>query len=201
MTKNQLYRLAAILVCLLAASSVSWAQQPASPAKPPAPASNNCQVDGQQLKMLFDEVRQLRRDLRKISVDTHRLLAVSDQHSRQQARVDALTREIERLKSQLSSVEDTGKDEEALKEIETALNETGDPRARAQLVQAHAVFKSTLDKQKRRNEEFIASGRTKLQQLEYKLVEEQERLSGLRDEMERLNRELDRLAVERGNKN
>ncbi|HKX32280.1 MAG TPA: hypothetical protein VJ302_31625 [Blastocatellia bacterium] len=196
MTKNYLIVFPATVVLLCAAFSVSFAQQTA----PSTPSPNNCPIDGQQLKTLLEEMRLLRQEVRQISLKTHRLLSVSDQYARKQARVDSLTREIDRLKSQLGNVDDTAKDEEALKEIETALNETFEPKARAQLIQAHAVFKSALEKQKKRNEEFIATTREKLQQLEVKLGEEQGELSSLKDEMNKLNQELDRLAVERQNR-
>ena len=194
--KNHYKRATMAALFLLVASSVAWGQQTGQTGQ----GQNGCQIDGQQLKALFDEVRQLRQELRKVSLDTHRLLFLSDQYARQQAKVDGLNKEVERLKTQLGNVDDLSKDEEAVKELETALNETNDPKARVQLVQAHAVFKSALEKQRKQLEEFVVNTRQKLQQTEVNLQEEQEKLSGFKQEMDKLNQELDRLAVDRDRK-
>jgi len=187
-------KLLTVLTCLFVAlllGPTALAQQPAAP---PSPAVTS--PEAQLLRALLEEVRQLRTELQRTSVNTHRAQMLAERLVRQQSLVESLSEEIEQLKALIQQSQDTSREEGELKELETAIQETPDPQVRQQLAQSYASLKRSFARQKEYAQQEAERQRQRQQQLETMLRAEQVRLAEMQEQLDALDRDLERQIAE-----
>lgn len=186
--------LAGCCLCLVAAGA--YAQTPV-PGQPPAQAIAPS-PEAQLLRVLIDEVRQLRATLQRINVNSYRVQTLNDRLTQQQNRVDSLTEELEQTKAMLAQAMDTSEDEAELKEMEIAWQETTNPAKREELLLAYQSFKRSLVRKRESVRHEAARQRERQQQLEMALRQEQARLAEVQEQLAALNTELEKHLNEPG---
>lgn len=179
-------------LCLLFAAPHALAQQASN--NPPAQASSA--QDGQSMRALLEEVRQLRLVLQRNSVNAYRAQTLMERLARQQRRVDDLTAELDQIKAQLQQAQELNREEDELKDLEATINETADPQARAQLLQAYASLKRSLARQREYARQEAERCRERQQQLEMSLSAEQGRLAEIQEQLNAVDREMDKQIAE-----
>jgi len=174
-------------LCLLCAapSFNAFAQQGAASPAAPSP-------EAQLLRTLIDEVRQLRVASQRNSLNLHRAQTLTDRMARQQTRVESLAEEIEQLKTQVQQSLDTSRDEDEMKELEAAINDTADTQQRAVLIQSYNGMKRAIERQREYARQEAERSRSRQQQLEIALRAEQSKLAELQDQFDALEREFEK---------
>jgi len=178
------YTFALCLFCA-ALSFNAFAQQTAASPAAPSP-------EAQLLRTLIDEVRQLRAVSQRNSLNLHRAQMLTDRMARQQTRVESLTEEIEQLKTQIQQSLDTSRDDDEMKELEAAINDTADQQQRAVLIQSYNGMKRAIERQREYARQEAERNRSRQQQLEIALRAEQARLAELQDQFDALEREFEK---------
>lgn len=176
--------------CLCLAAAGGYAQTPV-PA-PPATQALAPSPEAQLLRVLIDEVRQLRATLQRINVNTYRAHSLNDRLAQQQSRVDSLTEEIEQTKALLTQALDTSEDETELKEMEAAWQETTNPAKREELLLAYQSFKRSLARKREAGRHEAERQRERQQQLEMTLRLEQAKLAEVQEQLAALNAEFEK---------
>lgn len=143
-------------------------------------------------RALLEEVRQLRAAVQRTNLSLYRAQMLNDQIARQQTRVDSLTEEIEQLKKQVQQSLDTTRDDDELKELEATIGATSDPQQRLALTQSLQSMKRAMERQREYNKEEVGWSHIRQQQLENSLRIEQAKLSKIQEQLEALDRELER---------
>ena len=119
------------LLCLVAFSYVAPSRVLAQTAKPAesAPADRD-----QTLQQLLTEVRELRLAVQQAMVSSTRFQMVIERVRVQQAHVDALSRQLDSVRSQAAEMKATKPQmEQAIKDAEDKLDRTPDPNAHSDL--------------------------------------------------------------------
>lgn len=179
-----------LLLAALCLCSTALAQNAAP--MPSAPSSPETQL----LRALLDEVRQLRVALQRTQLTTYRANLLADRLKQQQSRVEGLTEEIAQLKAQLQQETNYGREEEQLRELESAINRASDPVTRTQIMQTYEDLKRTIQWQKEYARQDGERNNTRQQMLETMLHVEQEKLAGIQGQLDALDRELEKQALE-----
>lgn len=168
-------------------------------AQTPTPASSSgLTPDTQLLRALLEEQRALREEVRQLravilrsNITTYRAQRLTDQLVQQQSRVDGLAEEIEQLKAQTQQSLERSSDEQELRDLEAAI-QVADPQTRPQLMQVYESLKRSLERQREYAQQEVAQNRIRQQQLEALLNNEQIRLADIREQLEALDRDLDK---------
>ncbi len=151
--------------------------------------------EAQLLRALLDEVRQLRTILQQTTVGNVRARLLTEQVAKQQTRVDTLAEEIHQLKALIAQAQDNTRGEEELQELEIQIRETADTPERNRLLQSYAAFKRALERERATLKKEAAEHQTRQMQLEQTLRFEQARLADLQNQLETLDRDLEKLAT------
>ncbi len=163
----------------------AFAQQSTSLPTAPSP-------EAQLLRALIDEVRQLRAVTQRNNLNLYRARVLADRLARQQTCVESLTEEIEQLKARIQQSLDTSRDEDEMKELEAAINETVDPQQRAILIQSYNSVKRAIERQREYARQEADRSRSRQQQLEIALRAEQAKLGELQEQLDTVEREFDK---------
>lgn len=168
-------------------------------AQTPTPASSSgLTPDTQLLRALLEEQRALREEVRQLravilrsNITTYRAQKLTDQLAQQQSHVDGLTEQIEQLKAQTQQSLQGSGDEQELRDLEAAI-QAADPQTRPQLIQVYESLKRSIERQREYAQQEVAQNRIRQQQLEALLNNEQIRLADIREQLEALDRDLDK---------
>lgn len=165
---------------------------------PPSASSSGLTPDTQLLRALLDEQRALREEVRQLravilrtNITTYRAQRLTDQLAQQQNRVDGLAEQIEQLKAQTQQSLQGSGDEQELRDLEAAI-QVADPQTRPQLMQVYESLKRSLERQREYAQQEVVQNRIRQQQLEALLQNEQSRLAEIREQLEALDRDLDK---------
>jgi hypothetical protein len=187
-----------LLICIAVLFLVSAQSTPAqsgATVEPSAKEPNEARV----LRVLLDEMRQLRLTLETFNLRQLRSTIVQERVRRQEGRIETLNSDLEKSRKQIRDLTTRGgyDDElEELKEVETAIKETNDECARAQLTQDYARLKHALERRKKADSEALERLRLLEPQLNTQLQTELDRLAELDSQLEGLERELDQQIAE-----
>ncbi|MGE0885495.1 MAG: hypothetical protein AB7P14_18255 [Blastocatellales bacterium] len=168
-------------------------------AQTPTPASSSgLTPDTQLLRALLEEQRALREEVRQLravilrtNITTYRAQKLTDQLAQQQSHVDGLAEQIEQLKAQTQQSLQGNGDEQELRDLEAAI-QAADPQTRPQLIQVYESLKRSIERQREYAQQEVAQNRIRQQQLEALLQNEQIRLADIREQLEALDRDLDK---------
>lgn len=149
--------------------------------------------DVQLLRAILEELRLQRAVLQRTYVNAYRAQTLTERLARQQARVDSLNEEITQLKSLIQQSQDSSREEEELKDLLAAINETT-PQQREPLIQSYNSLKRALERQREYARQETERSRERQQQLETSLHAEQTKLAELQGQLEEMDRELEKLA-------
>jgi predicted ribosome quality control (RQC) complex YloA/Tae2 family protein len=151
--------------------------------------------DSPTVKALLDEVRQLRQVLQRNSVATYRAQVTLERLKLQQAQVNELTRELAELRNRIKELERNAPMlAENLPEVERRVTSAATPDERSH---AEAVFK-TLKMEIENEKQQQQSLREREPQLAARLQAEQAKLNELNESLDKLERELENAAGEKG---
>ncbi len=163
-----------------------------------ASATPSVATDAQQMQVLIEEVRQVRAVVERANLNTQRASfnlyyaqTLYDRLTRQQARVDRLTSEVEEVKTRIHQSLDGSRDEEELKELRATIDGAPNPQARAELIQSYQMTERSLIRQRELARQEADRDRLRQQQLETALHTEQARLSELQGQLDLLDREFE----------
>jgi chromosome segregation ATPase len=185
---------AALLVylALLWPAHLAHAQQSAAP----APLAAEAHLDAQLLRALLEEVRQLRLAVQKGSLSQHRSQLLLERIARQQDRVEGLNAEIEQVREQLQVLSQPGRYDEELKGMEEAISRARNPQERARLEEAYDALKRSLEEQRQADQKELERQRERERALAARLQTEQARLAELQEQLEAIEREMDKQVAE-----
>ena len=175
--------LAALVFAVACAAGVATAQTPTSPKREPVTD------DGQVLRALLTEIRELRMTLQRVNVKAYRMQIGLERLRQQQSRVDQFARELTEVRMTVAeAVANRPRMAERLKEMEARLGQETDPALRANLDAECKDFKynleqlaSSLEQQRARETELLRV-----------LQEEQDKLDQINAQLDGLSRELER---------
>ena len=157
----------------------------AQTAKPTEPAQPG---DGQLLRALLDEVRQLRLAIERSNLGTFRVQVAIERMRSQQGRVDSVARDLENLRLQLSSMKmSRAQSESRLKDLEDQMTDETETARKAQLERQYKEAKRSIDAQVKWEEQT----RERETQLSVRLQEEQGKLSEINNRLDTFERELE----------
>ncbi len=182
---------ALLLFCLLFTVDL-FAQQAPAPSGPAVSASPEALL----LRSLLEEVRQLRAALQRANISLYRAQMLTDRLARQQNRVESLTLEIEQLKEQIQQAADPSNEEEELKDLEAAIRDAPDPQTRAQLMQTYNSLKRSMQRQREIARAETERNQARQSHLENTLRTEQARLAEIQEQLDAIDREIDKPATE-----
>lgn len=166
-------------VCCLV--SVIWGAQSGGTAGTPPDG------EGQTLRALLDEVRQLRLALQRTSSTATRVTLAFERMRLQRGRLDTLLREVESVRAQLLSVRDAlAQAADRTKELEELTGQTSEASMRARFERQLTMSKQVLTAHTRREEQL----RERDTQLTAQIQIEQARFGELEDHLTNLEREL-----------
>jgi hypothetical protein len=182
------------LCCLLFFAGVTgFAQTPASSA-PAATQATSPEVP--YLRAIYDELRQLRALVQQTTIGALRARLLTEQLARQQYRVDALSEEINQLKTLIALAADDKRGEDDLQEMELRIRESADQQERARLMGDYAALKRANERERAALKKEAVEHHEKQLQLETTLRLEQGKLAELQGQLEVLDRELERMSAE-----
>jgi hypothetical protein len=149
--------------------------------------ADSAQVDeGQTLRALLKEVRELRLALQRTNLNAVRSQLIFERMRLQTARVDSLARELDNTRAQLFTLRDfRTQGAERVKDYEEQIGQEGDATRRGQLERQKNSMKQNLSSQARREEQL--SGRQ--EQLSLQLQTEQAKLTDLEGQIASFERE------------
>ncbi|MBL8186512.1 MAG: hypothetical protein JNK38_00815 [Acidobacteria bacterium] len=152
----------------------------------------NSQDDTQVLRMLLNEVRQLRLTLQQTNVNAYRTQIALERLRLQQTRVDKLTRDLAELQMQMNeAASNRPRLAERLKELEASINQESDTARRANLTMEYKDLKFNLAQR----DEWEQQQRDHEAQLNRLLQVEQAKLSEYNEQIDSLQRDLERLLI------
>ncbi len=189
MTSKLRFAIAVCLLCLVQ-SAIAYAQQPAA-ASATSPEVQLLRALLEEQRALREEVRQLRAAIQRTNLNTYRAQRLAEQFAQQQSRVDGFVEQIEQVKTQIQQSLDTSRDEEELRDLE-AVARSADPQTRQQLLQTYESLKRSIERQREYTRQEADRNRARQQQLETMLQTEQARLAELREQLDALDRDLER---------
>ena len=149
-------------------------------------------AEAQLLKALLDEVRQLRLAVQHNSLSQHRSQILLERIGRQQDRLENLSADLEQLRTQMQELANPDRYEAELREMEEAIKATTDPQTRAALIQAYEGLKRSLAQQRQADQQELQRQQERERKLDGQLRMEQARLAELQEQLEAVERELDR---------
>jgi chromosome segregation ATPase len=186
----------ASLLCLafvlLSLPCAALAQQTAAG----APPATEARAEAQLLKSLLDEVRQLRLAVQHGSLSQHRSQMLLERIGRQQDRIEGLSADLEQLRDEMKELANPARYDDELREMEAAIQATSDPQARAAQVQAYEALKHSLARQRQADQQELQRQQERERDLDAKLRMEQARLAEMQEQLEAVERELDRQVAE-----
>lgn len=172
------------LLCLAVLCLVTPTRAFAQSGKPVEPVQTG---DGQLLRSLLDEVRQLRLAIERSNLSAYRVQIAIERMRLQQGRVDALVRDLENLRLQVSNMKMTRAQAEArVKDLEDLMNNEADTARKAPLERQYKEAKRNLDAQGKWEEQH----REREAQLNFRLQEEGAKLADFNNRLDALEREL-----------
>lgn len=180
-----------LFLCLFFSLNVFGQQTPVAHA-PSVSASPEAML----LRSLLEEVRQLRAAVQRANISLYRAQMLTDRLARQQNRVEGLTAEIDQLKEQIQQASDSSNEDEDLKDLEAAVREAPDPQTRAQLLQIYNSQKRAILRQRETARAETERNQARQAQLENTLRTEQARLAEIQEQLEAIDREIDKPATE-----
>ncbi|MEK6323714.1 MAG: hypothetical protein AABN33_18895 [Acidobacteriota bacterium] len=143
--------------------------------------------DGQLLRSLIDEVRQLRLAIERSNLSAYRVQIAIERMRLQQGRVDAIARDLENVRLQLSNMKMSRAQAEArVKDLEDLMNNEADTARKAPLERQYKEAKRNLDAQGKWEEQ----QRERETQLNIRLQEEGAKLADVNNRLDVLEREL-----------
>jgi predicted nucleic acid-binding Zn-ribbon protein len=171
------------LLCLAVLFFIAPARaQTGKPTEPTPPG------DGQLLRALLDEVRQLRLAIERSNLSTFRVQIAIERMRFQQGRVDSVARDLENLRLQLSSMKvSRAQSESRLKDLEDQMTDETETTRKAQLERQYKEAKRNMDVQVKWEEQT----RERETQLSVRLQEEQGKLSEINNRIDTLERQLE----------
>jgi chromosome segregation ATPase len=171
------------LLCLAVLFFIAPAR--AQTGKPTEPAQPG---DGQLLRALLDEVRQLRIAIERSNLGAYRVQIAIERMRLQQGRVDSVARDLENVRLQLSNMRMSRAQTEArLKDMEDKMNDETETARKAQLDRQYKEAKQNMDAQAKWEEQT----RERETQLSIRLQEEQGKLSEVNNRLDTLERQLE----------
>lgn len=145
--------------------------------------------EGQVLKALLTEVRELRMTLQRVNVKAYRMQIGLERLRQQQARVDQFSRELAEVRMNLAeATANRPRMAERLKEMEARLSQETDPTGRANLDAECKDFKYNLEQLTTSLEQ----QRSRESELSGILQEEQDRLAQINAQLDSLSSEFER---------
>ena len=163
------------------------------------PAVQSSEAAVQLLKALLGEVKQLRSALQQSTVAQHKSSLILERIRRQQDLIDILEAQRDDLRDQIAEFAADGRYEEeidGIKEYDTEIAETNDPRERAELVQEQARLKRSLERKKKADAEQLERFKLRVAETEKKIQSEQATLIDLRYQLQLLERDLERQSAD-----
>ena len=153
------------------------------------------QSDSQTIKALLDEVRQLRLVLQRNSLATYRAQVTLERLKFQQARVDQLFKEQADLQNRIKEVErNLPTLSNQAGELEKLLAVAATPTERNEREMMIRAIKGELENEKQRLQDW----REREPQIAARLQTEQAKLAELNDNLDKLERELESAAADKG---
>lgn len=153
------------------------------------------QSDSQTIKALLDEVRQLRLVLQRNSLATYRAQVTLERLKFQQARVDQLFKEQADLQNRIKEVErNLPVLSNQAGELEKLLAVAATPTERNEREMMIRAIKGELENEKQRLQDW----REREPQIAARLQTEQAKLAELNDNLDKLERELESAAADKG---
>lgn len=153
------------------------------------------QSDSQTIKALLDEVRQLRLVLQRNSLATYRAQVTLERLKFQQARVDQLFKEQADLQNRIKEVErNLPVLSNQAGELEKLLAVAATPTERNEREMMIRAIKGELENEKQRLQDW----RKREPQIAARLQTEQAKLAELNDNLDKLERELESAAADKG---
>jgi chromosome segregation ATPase len=189
---NHFTNLLCLAFVLLSLPCAALAQQTAAG----APPATEARAEAQLLKALLDEVRALRLAVQSSSLSQHRAQILIERIGRQQDRIEGLSADLEQLRAEMQELANTNRYDEELREMEEAINATTDPQARAAQIQAYESLKRSLVRQRQADQQELQRQQERERALDVKLRMEQARLAEMQEQLEAVERELDRQVAE-----
>ncbi len=181
----------ALLISLAIAAGVMAQTQPSASSSGLTPETQLLRALLDEQRALREEVRQLRAVILRTNITTYRAQKLTDQLAQQQNHVDGLAEQIEQLKAQTQQSLEVSGDEQELRDLEAAI-QAADPQTRPQLMQVYESLKRSLERQREYAQQEVVQNRIRQQQLEALLQNEQSRLAEIREQLEALDRDLDK---------
>lgn len=182
--------LGCLLFCL---TRIGFAQTPSQAQPASSSASVASSPEAQLLRAILEELRVQRATLQRTYVNAYRGQLLTERFARQQARVDALGEEIAQLKSVVQQAQEAASHEEDdLKDLLAAINETTDPQQRAAHIQSYNNLKRLLERQREYARQEAERNRERQQQIEASLRVEQVKLAELQEQLDALDREFEK---------
>src|SRR6267143_430382 len=164
--------------------SISPVRAQAQTNKPPDSAQGD---RDQTLKQLLTEVRELRLAVQRATVSNTRFQMLIERVRVQQAHVDALSRQLENVHSQVAEMKAAKPQmEQQIKDAEDLLDRTSDPNAHAELESRIKGGKTNLSRLAQEDERF----RNREAALETELQARQAKLNELNSQLDSLMSEL-----------
>lgn len=194
MFRSKLFVLTLFVFCLASAAHYALAQTQPATAQPSVASTPEVQLLRAMLeeqRALREEMRQLRVAIQRTNINTYRAQRLAEQFAQQQNRVDGFVEQIEQIKAQIQQSLDASRDEEELRDLEAAAR-NADPQTRQQLVQTYDSLKRSLERQREYARQENERNRARQHQLETTLQTEQARLAELREQLDALDRDLER---------
>src|SRR5258707_4230691 len=175
------------LGCVLGLASICFATSTRTQAQTNKPAESVPGDRDQTLKQLLTEVRELRMTVQRATVSSTRFQMLIERVRVQQAHVDALSRQLENIHSQVAEMKaEKPQIEQQIKDAEDLLDRTPDPNAHADLESRIKGGKANLarlaqEDERLRNRETAVD--TEMQAAQAKLNELNSQLDALMSEL------------------
>lgn len=168
----------------------------AQPSAASAPPATEARPEAQLLKALLIEVRQLRLAVQHNSLSQHRSQILLERIGRQQDRIESLGADLEQLRDQIQELTNPERYETELREMEEAVKATTDPQTRVALMQAYEGLKRSLAQQRQADQQELQRQQERERKLDGQLRLEQSRLTEMQEQLEAVEREMDRQLAE-----
>jgi predicted nucleic acid-binding Zn-ribbon protein len=191
-TANHFTSLLRLALVTLSLPCAAYAQQ----ATMNAPQTTEARAETHLLKALLDEVRALRLAVQSSSLSQHRAQILLERIGRQQDRIEGLSADLEQLRAEMQELANPARYDDELREMETAISATSDPQARAAQIQAYEALKHSLARQRQADQQELQRQQERERVLDAKLRMEQARLAEMQEQLEAVERELDRQVAE-----
>ncbi|MEP7341001.1 MAG: hypothetical protein ABI977_24935 [Acidobacteriota bacterium] len=192
MSKFNIFLSSLLLCSALLCATPAFAQTQAPVASSPVAATPDVQL----LRAILEETRLTRITLQRVYISAYRAQMLTERLARQQARVDSLNEEITQLKSLIQHTQEASREEDELKDLLATINETPDQQQRTALIQSYNSLKRSLERQREYSRQEAERSRERQQQLETSLRTEQAKLAELQEQLDAIDREMEKQIAE-----